>query len=141
MRQCKQENFLTATAHPSISLLTNHALSILVTIIPPVNAASINLLNIITKAHSLFHFAPAVELPTHHWSTEDPRAELLQWHNCLGHTSFPVLKLLAELGEIPKSLAKVSPPFCAGYQFGSKTRKPWWTKTDIKSIRTTTKPG
>ncbi len=67
-------------------------------------------------------FAPSVEPPTHHWIAEDPKAELLQWHHRLGHTSFALLKLLAELGEIPTSLAKVTPPFCAGCQFGAKTK-------------------
>ena len=86
-------------------------------------------------------FAPSVEPPTHHWIAEDPKAELLWWHHRLGHTSFALLKLLAELGEIPKPLAKVTPPFCAGCQFGAKTKKPWRTKHDIKPIRTATKPG
>ncbi len=65
-------------------------------------------------------FAPAVELSIHHWRTEDPRAELFQWHHHLDHVSFQVVKLLAELGEIPKSLAKVNRPCCAGCQFGAK---------------------
>ncbi len=41
-------------------------------------------------------FAPSVEPPTHHWKAEDPKAELLQWHHHIGHTSFAVLKLPAE---------------------------------------------
>ncbi len=85
-------------------------------------------------------FAQSVEPHTHNWIAEDPKAELLRWHHCLGHTSFAVLKLFAELGEIPKPLAKITPPFCVGCQFGAKTKQPWRTKLDIQPIRIATKP-
>ncbi len=58
-----------------------------------------------------------------------------------GLTSFAALKLLAEFGKIPKSLAKVTPPFCTGCQFGAKMRKPWWIKLGVKPSRTTQTHG
>jgi hypothetical protein len=39
-------------------------------------------------------------------SASDDQAELLRWHWRLGHISFSHLKRLAEIGEIPKKLAK-----------------------------------
>ncbi len=56
-------------------------------------------------------FEPAVETSTHHRVANDPRVNRFRWTHHLGHTSFAVLKLLAELDEIPDSLAKVTPPF------------------------------
>ena len=44
----------------------------------------------------------------------DKQAELMHWHYCLGHLSFPKLKSLAKIGKIPKHLANVLPPVCAG---------------------------
>ena len=54
----------------------------------------------------------------------DKQAELMHWHNCLGHLSFPKLKSLAKIGEIPKHLANVPPPVCAGCAFGAMTKVP-----------------
>ncbi len=61
------------------------------------------------------------------WTATDPQMELLQWHHHLGNVPFPFLKLLAELGKIRKSLAKATPPFCAGCMFGAMAKKPWRT--------------
>ncbi len=44
----------------------------------------------------------------------DNAAELMQWHYHLGHLLFAKLKMLAKNGKIPRCLAKVSPPKCAG---------------------------
>jgi hypothetical protein len=55
----------------------------------------------------------------------DDQAELMRWHHCLGHLSFPKLKKLAILGKIPKRLAKVRPPVCSGCLFGAMTKVPW----------------
>jgi hypothetical protein len=44
----------------------------------------------------------------------DDQAKLMRWHYCLGHLSFAKLKQLALNGEIPRRLAKVKPPACAG---------------------------
>jgi hypothetical protein len=65
----------------------------------------------------------------------DNQAELMRWHYRLGHLSFPKLKQLALNGKIPKKLAKVFPPKCAGCLFGAMTKLPWQgkeTKADHK---------
>jgi hypothetical protein len=51
--------------------------------------------------------------------------ELMRWHYRLGHLPFVKLKQLALNGEIPKKLAKVKPPKCAGCLFGAMTKIPW----------------
>jgi hypothetical protein len=55
----------------------------------------------------------------------DNQAERMRWHYCLGHLHFPKLKLLTINGEIPKKLAKVTTPKCAGCLFGAMTKLPW----------------
>ncbi len=55
----------------------------------------------------------------------DKQAELMHWHYRLGHLSFQKLKALAKIGEIPKHLANVLPPVCAGCAFVAMTRVPW----------------
>jgi hypothetical protein len=55
----------------------------------------------------------------------DDQTELMRWHYCLGHLPFSRLKQLALNGEIPKKLAKVKPPKCAGCLFGAITKIPW----------------
>ncbi len=54
----------------------------------------------------------------------DNQAKLMQWHYRLGHMSFPKLKQLALNDEIPKKLAKVLSPKCAGCLFGMITKLP-----------------
>ena len=51
------------------------------------------------------------------------------------------MKTLAELGEIPKRLAKVVPPKCAGCIFGAMTKVAWKGKEDQRHIFIATKPG
>jgi hypothetical protein len=71
------------------------------------------------------------------------QAKLMQWHYRLGHLTFPKLKQLALNGEIPKKLAKVLPPKCAGCLFGAMTKLPWQgkeTKADHE-VFVATKPG
>ena len=58
----------------------------------------------------------------------DDQAELMRWHYRLGHLSFPKLKVLAKNGEIPRRLAKVPPPKCAGCLFGAMTKTSWRSK-------------
>ena len=55
----------------------------------------------------------------------DKQAELIHWHYPLGHLSFPKLKILAKIGKIPKHLANMPPPVCAGCAFGAITKVPW----------------
>jgi hypothetical protein len=56
------------------------------------------------------------------------QAKLMQWHYCLGHLTFAKLKQLALNSKIPKTLAKVLPPKCAGCLFGAMTKPPWQSK-------------
>jgi hypothetical protein len=56
------------------------------------------------------------------------QAKLMRWHYHLGHLSFPKLKQLALNSKIPKKLAKVLPPKCAGCLFGAMTKLPWQGK-------------
>ena len=49
---------------------------------------------------------------------------LLTIHECLGHISFSILKLLARCGIISKDLAHVHPPQCPGCAYGKAHRKP-----------------
>jgi hypothetical protein len=73
----------------------------------------------------------------------DKQAKLMQWHYYLGHLTFPKLKQLALNGKIPKKLAKVLPPKCAGCLFGAMTKLPWQgkeTKADHE-VFVATKPG
>ncbi len=71
------------------------------------------------------------------------QAELMQWHYRLGHLPFLRLKQLAINGEIPKKLAKVAPPKCAGCLFGAMTEIPWRGKETKAShkVFVATKPG
>ena len=75
-------------------------------------------------------------------SASDDQAELLRWHCRLNHLPFSQLLNLAENGEIPKRLAKVKTPRCAGCLFGKMTKVPWRTKSkDGNKIHQATYPG
>jgi hypothetical protein len=58
-------------------------------------------------------------------SAADEQAKLMQWHYRLGLLTFPKLKQLALNGKIPKKLAKVLSPKCAGCLFGAMRKLPW----------------
>ena len=71
------------------------------------------------------------------------QATLMRWHYRLNHLAFPKLKQLALNGKIPKKLAKVLSPKCAGCLFGAMTKLPWQgkeTKADHE-VFVATKPG
>ncbi len=76
-------------------------------------------------------------------TASDDQAELMRWHYRLGHLPFLRLKQLAINGKIPKKLAKVAPPKCAGCLFGAMTKIPWRGKETKSSheVFVTTKPG
>jgi hypothetical protein len=61
-------------------------------------------------------------------SCQNPQTEMLRWHYRLGHMSFQIIKRMTELGILPKKLAQVTPPKCAGCLFGTMTKKPWRNK-------------
>jgi len=67
----------------------------------------------------------------------------MRWHYRLGHLPFLKLKQLAINGEIPKKLAKVTLPKCAGCLFGAMTKIPWRGKETKSSheVFVATKPG
>lgn len=68
-------------------------------------------------------------------------AELMRWHHRLGHLPFSALKILAQRGDIPKSLANVKPMTCAGCMFGGLTKQPTRNKGEKRTIFKATKPG
>jgi hypothetical protein len=76
-------------------------------------------------------------------AASDEQAELMRWHHPLGHLPFSRLKQLAINGKIPKKLAKVAPPKCAGCLFGAMTKIPWCGKETKSSheVFVATKPG
>jgi hypothetical protein len=78
-----------------------------------------------------------------HLAAADNQAELMRWHYLLGHLTFAKLKQLALNGEIPKKLAKITPPKCAGCLFGTMTKIPWRGKKTKASheVFIATKPG
>ena len=55
-------------------------------------------------------------------------ALLLQYHCCFGHISFQLLKAMAEIGIIPKRLAKCSTPVCSACMYAKATKCPWRSK-------------
>jgi hypothetical protein len=72
-----------------------------------------------------FNVNPKLEEDEHvYLAAVDDQAELMRWHYRLGHLSFSKLKQLALNGGIPRRLAKVKPPACAGCLFGAMTKVP-----------------
>jgi hypothetical protein len=86
---------------------------------------------------------PAAEEDDSTLAAADDQAELMRWHYRLGHASFKSLKEMATNREIPKRLAKVHPPKCAGCLFGAMTKLPWRGKEAKSSheVFVATKPG
>ncbi|KAL3827268.1 hypothetical protein ACHAXA_004743 [Cyclostephanos tholiformis] len=78
-----------------------------------------------------------------HLAAADDQAELMRWHYRLGHLPFARLKLLAKNGEVPRRLAKVPPPKCAGCLFGAMTKVPWRGRESKTSheVFVASKPG
>jgi hypothetical protein len=78
-----------------------------------------------------------------HLAAADDQAELMRWHYRLGHLTFAKLKQHALNGEIPKKLAKIKPPKCAGCLFGAMTKISWRGKETKASheVFIATKPG
>ena len=56
------------------------------------------------------------------------QAELMRWHYRLGHLSWKKIEILALIGVLPRYLAKVPSPVCAGCIFGDMCKRPWRTK-------------
>jgi hypothetical protein len=72
-----------------------------------------------------FDVNPKLEEDKHvNLAAVNDQAKLMRWHYRLGHLAFSKLKQLALNGEIPRRLAKVNPPACAGCLFGAMTKVP-----------------
>jgi hypothetical protein len=65
--------------------------------------------------------SPTKEAKDLQLAATNDQAKLMQWHYCLGHMSFSKHKQLALNSNIPKKLAKVLPPMCAGCLFVAMT--------------------
>ena len=79
-------------------------------------------------------------------TVESPQDDLLRWHYRLGYLSFKIIKAMAEVGLLPKKLAKSPIPKCAGCMFAAMTKKPWRTKGrntggQVGRILKITRPG
>ena len=71
----------------------------------------------------------------------NPHDELLWWHYRMGHLPFDWIKQLAQTGQLPKRLLTSKKPFCAAYQYGKMTGRPWRVKGDNKAaVKTVTRP-
>lgn len=76
-------------------------------------------------------------------SATNDQAELVRWHYRLGHLPYPRMRLLMQLGHLPKRLLKVQPPKCAGCLYGAMTKRPWTQvpKAKRKKIKQAEEPG
>ena len=64
-------------------------------------------------------------------------------HECFGHLSFSILKLMARAGLISRELANVDSPTCPGCAYSKAHRNPWRQKgvRNHKSLKIATVPG
>ena len=60
------------------------------------------------------------------------QADLFDWHYCLGHSSFKMLKALSIIRILPHHLAKAQTPMCTACSFDKMYLKPWQTKGQHK---------
>jgi hypothetical protein len=89
-----------------------------------------------------FDVNPKLEEDKHvYLAAVDNQAKLMRWHYRLGHLSFAKLKQLALNGKIPRRLAKVKPPACAGCLFGAMTKVPWRGQETSLEVFMATKVG
>jgi hypothetical protein len=89
-----------------------------------------------------FEVNPKLEEDEHvYLAAINDQAELMRWHYCLGHLAFSKLKQLALNGKIPRHLAKVKPPACAGCLFDAMTKMPWRGQEISSEVFVATKAG
>ena len=79
-------------------------------------------------------------------TVESQQADLLRWHYHIGHLSFKIIKAMAEVGLLPKKLAKALVPKYVGCMFATIIKKPWRTKGrntcgQVGKILKITRPG
>jgi GAG-pre-integrase domain len=73
-----------------------------------------------------------------------PSSLMLRWHHRLSHMSMRRIQMMAQNGQLPKSLATCRVPMCQACQYGKATRHPWRskaTKVNKEESTTITKPG
>ena len=88
-----------------------------------------------TIAHRLQE-EPELGLPKANEKLSLDQKELLRWHIRLGHLPFKSLLVFAQLGLIPRHLAKVDTiPLCASCTVAHAHKRPWRTKADPSTIR------
>ena len=94
--------------------------------------------------HATTHLQPHAD-DAERLTVESPQADLLRWHYRLGHLSFKLIKAMAEVGLLPKKLAKAPVPKCAGCMFAGMTKKPWRSKgkqnSQVGRMTKITRPG
>ena len=73
----------------------------------------------------------------------DDKAELVRWYCSLGHLPYPRMRLLMQLGVLPKRILKVNPPKFSGCLYGSLTKRQWSNvpKSKRSKIKIATKAG
>jgi hypothetical protein len=87
-----------------------------------------------------FDVNPKLEEDEHvYLAAVDDQAKLMRWHYRLGHLSFSKLKQLVLNGKIPRHLAKIKPPACAGCLFGAMTKVPWRGRETSSEVFVATK--
>jgi hypothetical protein len=89
-----------------------------------------------------FDINPKLEEDKHvYLAAIEDQAKLMRWHYRFSHPTFSKLKQLALNGEIPRRLAKVKPPACAGCLFGAMTKVPWKGKETSFKVFVAIKAG
>ncbi len=89
-----------------------------------------------------FDIDPKLEEDKHvYLAAANNQAELMRWHYRLSHLAFSKLKQLALNSKIPRRLAKVKPPACAGCHFGAMTKVPWKGRETSSKVFVATKAG
>jgi len=66
---------------------------------------------------------------------------LMAYHECFGHLSWDMLKVLANQRIIPPQLSKCPVPKCPGCIYGKMHHQPWHSKVSPNKIKPTTQPG
>ena len=59
---------------------------------------------------------------------ESPKNDLLKWHYRLRYLPLKLIKAMAEVGLLPKNLAKAQIPKCEGCMFAAVTKNTWLSK-------------
>jgi GAG-pre-integrase domain len=69
-----------------------------------------------------------------------PEEMLMAWHIKLAHIPFKTIQHMSIIGQLPRSLAKQTPPKCQACMYGKAIRIPWRVKGNQHTIKSTTQP-